>query len=84
MRYLPLVAASGYSNMRDNPNDPYILGDYFFKECLHLFALEESHHNLTTIQALGIMSIREASCGRDSESWLKVVIKLIRFYLAFF
>lgn len=24
---------------------------------------------MTTIQALGIMSIREASCGRDSESW---------------
>lgn len=52
-----------------NPNDPYSSGDHFFKECLRLFYQETNHHNLTTIQALGIMSIREASCGRDSESW---------------
>lgn len=52
-----------------NPNDPYSSGDHFFKECQRLFYQEDNHHNLTTIQALGIMSIREASCGRDSESW---------------
>lgn len=52
-----------------NPNDPYSSGDHFFKECLRLYHEETNHHNLTTIQALGIMSIREASCGRDSESW---------------
>lgn len=52
-----------------NPDDPYSSGDHFFKECLRLFFLEDNHHSLTTIQALGIMSIREASCGRDSESW---------------
>ncbi|RKK17044.1 hypothetical protein BFJ63_vAg10546 [Fusarium oxysporum f. sp. narcissi] len=54
---------------RANPNDPYTSGDHFFKESLRLFAQETDHHSLTTIQALGIMSIREASCGRDSESW---------------
>lgn len=54
---------------RANPNDPYTSGDHFFKECQRLFYQEEDHHTLTTIQALGIMSIREASCGRDSESW---------------
>lgn len=54
---------------RANPDDPYSSGDHFFKESLRLFFLEEDHHSLTTIQALGIMSIREASCGRDSESW---------------
>ena len=54
---------------RANPNDPYSSGDHFFKECQRLFNQEENHHSLTTIQALGIMSIREASCGRDSESW---------------
>ncbi|KAF4981649.1 hypothetical protein FZEAL_2589 [Fusarium zealandicum] len=54
---------------RANPNDPYTSGDHFFKEALRLFAQETDHHSLTTIQALGIMSIREASCGRDSESW---------------
>lgn len=52
-----------------NPNDPYSSGDHFFKECLRLYYEEDNHHSLTTIQALGIMSIREASCGRDSESW---------------
>lgn len=57
------------SNTRADPNDPHTSGDHFFKECLNLFNLEEDHHSLTTIQALGIMSIREASCGRDSESW---------------
>ncbi|KAK0390572.1 hypothetical protein NLU13_0076 [Sarocladium strictum] len=54
---------------RANPNDPYTSGDHFFKESQRLFYQENDHHSLTTIQALGIMSIREASCGRDSESW---------------
>ncbi|KAK3947755.1 fungal-specific transcription factor domain-containing protein [Pseudoneurospora amorphoporcata] len=60
---------SSQPSTRENPNDPYSSGDHFFKECQRLFYQEENHHTLTTIQALGIMSIREASCGRDSESW---------------
>ncbi|KAI0105389.1 fungal-specific transcription factor domain-containing protein [Hypoxylon sp. NC0597] len=56
-------------NTRANPNDSRTAGDHFFKEALRLFYRETNHHTLTTIQALGIMSIREASCGRDSESW---------------
>lgn len=60
---------SSQPNTRANPNDPYSSGDHFFKECQRLFYQEENHHTLTTIQALGIMSIREASYGRDSESW---------------
>lgn len=54
---------------RANPDDPHTSGDHFFKESQRLLAQETDHHTLTTIQALGIMSIREASCGRDSESW---------------
>ncbi|GAW23233.1 hypothetical protein ANO14919_127850 [Xylariales sp. No.14919] len=54
---------------RANPNDPKTSGDHFFKEALRLLSREPNNHTLTTIQALGIMSIREASCGRDSESW---------------
>lgn len=57
------------ASTRAYPNDPYSSGDHFFKECQRLLYQEEDHHSLTTIQALGIMSIREASCGRDSESW---------------
>ncbi|SPQ19178.1 58716754-bab3-402c-a9b1-468d22b5aba9 [Thermothielavioides terrestris] len=60
---------SSQPNTRSNPDDPHTSGNHFFKECQRLFYLEQDHHKLTTIQALGIMSIREASCGRDSESW---------------
>lgn len=54
---------------RESPNDSYTSGDHFFKEALRLYNNETDHHSLTTIQALGIMAIREASSGRDSESW---------------
>ena len=60
---------SSRPNTRTNPDDPHTSGNHFFKECQRLYYQERDHHNLTTIQALGIMSIREASCGRDSESW---------------
>ncbi|KAK3336356.1 fungal-specific transcription factor domain-containing protein [Cercophora scortea] len=59
---------SSLPGTRTDPDDPTTSGDHFFMECLRLFHLEKSHHSLTTIQALGIMSIREASCGHDSES----------------
>jgi hypothetical protein len=54
---------------RANPSDSLSSGDHFFKEAQQLLSHEMEHPSLTTIQALGIMSIREASCGRDSESW---------------
>jgi hypothetical protein len=60
---------SSKPNTRSVPDDPHTSGNHFFKECQRLFYQEQNHHKLTTIQALGIMSIREASCGRDSESW---------------
>ena len=60
---------SSRPNTRSNPDDPHTSGNHFFKECQRLYYQEKNHHSLTTIQALGIMSIREASCGRDSESW---------------
>ncbi len=60
---------SSQPNARSNPDDPHTSGNHFFKECQRLYYQENNHHKLTTIQALGLMSIREASCGRDSESW---------------
>jgi hypothetical protein len=60
---------SNQPNTRSDPDDPHTSGNHFFQECQRLFEQEQNHHSLTTIQALGIMSIREASCGRDSESW---------------
>lgn len=56
-------------NTRSNPDDPHTSGDHFFRESLRQYHQEQDHRSLTTIQALGIMAIREASCGRDSESW---------------
>ena len=50
------------------PNMMHTSGNHFFKECQRLLSLEEGRCALTTIQALGIMSIREMSCGRDSTS----------------
>jgi hypothetical protein len=61
-----------FSNRLDayeNPNDPCSAGDQFFRESKRLLLQESNSHKLTTIQALGIMSIREASCGRGSGSW---------------
>jgi len=53
---------------RADPKDGASAGDHFFSSALKLLEAEEDHRVLTTIQALGIMSIREASCGRVSKS----------------
>jgi hypothetical protein len=53
---------------RADPADPTTSGDHFFAEAKRLLA-EDDRSSLTTIQAIGLMSIREASCGRDTESF---------------
>jgi hypothetical protein len=53
---------------RADQSDPYSSGDHFFQESQRLFYQETDHHSFPTIQALGVMSIREASCGREYES----------------
>jgi hypothetical protein len=55
---------------RSNPNDPSTVGDHFFNEARRLLSLEEPHPSITEIQALAIMSLREAGCGRDSAGWM--------------
>jgi hypothetical protein len=52
---------------RVDPDDSATAGAHFFAEALKLFQ-EDDHRVLTTIQALGIMSIREASRGRVHDS----------------
>lgn len=44
------------------------IGDQVFVEARRLL-LGETTPSLTTIQALGMMSIRETNCGRVSASW---------------
>ncbi|RDW56823.1 hypothetical protein BP5796_12890 [Coleophoma crateriformis] len=53
---------------RVSPGDSTTAGNAFFAEASRLFNAEQDHYSLTTIQALGVMSIREASCGRISTS----------------
>lgn len=59
---------SNHAEARSDPYDGSTAGDHFFAEAVRLLELEEDKHVLTTIQALGLMSLREASCGRSSES----------------
>lgn len=47
---------------------PRKCGDEFFKEAHRLLASVPNHSALMTIQALGIMSLRQARCGRVLES----------------
>jgi hypothetical protein len=53
---------------RADPGDPTTSGDHFFAEAKRLLA-EDDRRSLTAIQAMGLISIREASCGRDTESF---------------
>ena len=43
-------------------------GDRFFEESVRLLGEEVDRRSLTTIQALGIMSLREINRGRDAEA----------------
>jgi hypothetical protein len=64
-----LALASRFS---DQPGikrvDGTTTGGDFFAEAKRLLDEERDYHELTTIQALGVMSIREASCGRINDS----------------
>jgi Fungal specific transcription factor domain len=65
-----LALASRFSDQpeaRADRNNSETVGDHFFKEAKRLLALEKLP-SLTTIQALGLMSLREASCGRENMS----------------
>ena len=50
-----------------DPNDGNTSGDSFFAESVRLLNQETDRRSLTTIQALGLMSLWEISCGRDAE-----------------
>lgn len=58
---------STQAGTQTDPNNSNTAGDHFFAEALKLLQLEVDRHSLTTVQALGLMSIREASRGRSSE-----------------
>ena len=57
---------------RANALDPATAGDHFFREAKHLLLDNDEHEKptLTTVQALALMSVREAGCGREAKGWI--------------
>ncbi|KAG0135529.1 putative nitrogen assimilation transcription factor nirA [Tuber indicum] len=57
---------------RANHNDPATAGDHFFKEAKRMILENDEHEvpRLTTVQALALMSVREAGCGREARGWV--------------
>ncbi|MGH7966530.1 MAG: fungal specific transcription factor domain-containing protein, partial [Candidatus Binatia bacterium] len=45
-------------------DDPFSSGDLFFQESERLLECAPVQHSLPVVQALGVMSLRELSCGR--------------------
>lgn len=57
---------------RTDPHDPATAGDHFFKEAKRLILENDEHEKarLATVQALALMSVREAGCGREAKGWV--------------
>ncbi len=57
---------------RENSEDSATAGDHFFKEAKRLLMATDEHEKpkLTTVQALALMSVREAGCGREAKGWV--------------
>ncbi|EEQ32333.1 nitrogen assimilation transcription factor nirA [Microsporum canis CBS 113480] len=57
---------------REDPNDSSTAGDHFFKEAKRLILENDEHTKakLCTVQALALMSVREAGCGREGSGWV--------------
>lgn len=58
---------------RTDPEDPSTVGDHFLAEARRILCeevrSEDAHTTLTTVQALGVMSIKSAMTGADSPGW---------------
>lgn len=66
-----LAFACHYSDRamaRTDSSSPATAGDHFYAEAKRLLDSNETS-TLTTVQALGIMSLRETSAGRDSDGY---------------
>ncbi|KAK2737552.1 hypothetical protein FQN57_007487 [Myotisia sp. PD_48] len=63
---------STWPSARENPNDSATAGDHFFREAKRLFLDNDEHEKakLCTVQALALMSVREAGCGREGSGWV--------------
>ena len=57
---------------RADPEDSATTGEHFFAEAKRLLYENDEFANakLCTVQALALMSVREAGCGRESKGWV--------------
>lgn len=57
---------------RANPADSATAGDHFSREAKRLLMENDEHESprLATVQALALMSVREAGCGREAKGWV--------------
>ena len=63
---------TSWPTARADPHDSATAGDHFFKEAKRLILENDEHENprLATVQALALMSVREAGCGREAKGWV--------------
>lgn len=63
---------TSHQGARDDPEDSATAGDHFFREAKRLIMENDEHErpHLTTVQALALMSVREAGCGREGKGWV--------------
>lgn len=63
---------SSWPGAREDPESSATAGDHFFKEAKRLILENDELVNskLCTVQALALMSVREAGCGREGKGWV--------------
>ena len=63
---------TSYRGAREEPDDSATAGDHFFREAKRLIMENDEHEKprLTTVQALALMSVREAGCAREAKGWI--------------
>lgn len=63
---------TSWPTAREIPQSSATAGDHFFKEAKRLILQNDEHEHprLATVQALALMSVREAGCGREAKGWV--------------
>jgi hypothetical protein len=63
---------TSWPGAREDPQISATTGDHFFKEARRLIHDNDEFANakLCTVQALALMSVREAGCGREGRGWV--------------
>ena len=63
---------TSWPEAKADPTDSATAGDHFFKEAKRLILANDEHEKpqLATVQALALMSVREAGCGREARGWV--------------